>query len=78
QTREVVMRYLKRISAIISLMVVIFAAGALCLQAQVRGGRRVVIVRPAFHGGFYRHYGFYDPFYDPYYCDPYLQAQREE
>ena len=72
------MRYLKRISAIISLMAVIFAAGTISSQAQVRGGRRVVIVRPAFHGGFYRPYGFYNPFYEPYYYDPYLQAQREK
>lgn len=73
------MRYLKRISAIISLMVVVFAAGAISSQAQVRGGRRIVIVnRPVWHSGFYGHRGFYDPFYDPYFYDPYLQAQREK
>ena len=72
------MRYLKRFFAIISLMAAFIAVGAVNSQAQVRGGRRIVVVRPTWHGGFYRHYGFYDPFYDPYFYDPYLKAQREK
>ena len=59
-------------------MAAFLAVGAVNSQAQIRGGRRIVVVRPVWHGGFYRPYGFYDPFYDPYFYDPYLQAQREK
>ena len=70
------MRYLKRITAIISLMAALFVMGALNAQAQAR--RVIVVHRPvAWHTGFLGR-GYYDPFYDPYYCDPYLQAQREK
>ena len=68
------MRYLKRITAIISLMAALFVMGAINTQAQTRVRRVVVVHRPIF----FHHYGFYDPFYDPYYYDPYLQAQREK
>ena len=70
------MRYLKRITAIISLMAALFVMGALNAQAQAR--RVIVVHRPvAGHTGFWGR-GYYDPFYDPYYYDPYLQAQREK
>jgi hypothetical protein len=69
------MRYLKRYFAIISLMAAFLAVGAVNSQAQVRGGRRIIVVqRPIWHTGFWHPYGFYDP----YYYDPYLQAQREK
>src|SRR5215467_272371 len=71
------MRYLKRITAIISLMTALFIMGAINTQAQTRG-RVIVVHRPViWHTGFWG-YGYYDPFYDPYYYDPYLQAQREK
>ena len=70
------MRYLKRITAIISLMAALFVMGALNTQAQTR--RVIVVHRPViWHTGFWGR-GYYDPFYDPYYYDPYLQAQREK
>jgi hypothetical protein len=70
------MRYLKRITAIISLMAALFVMGALNAQAQAR--RVVVVHRPVvWHTGFWGR-GYYDPFYDPYYYDPYLQARREK
>ena len=72
------MRYLKRTTAIISLVASLFAIGSVSTQAQVRTTRVIVIQRPFFHTGFWRPYGFYDPFYDPYFYDPYLRAQREK
>jgi hypothetical protein len=70
------MRYLKRITAIISLMAALFVMGATNSQAQTR--RVVIVHRPViWHTGFWGR-GYYDPFYDPYYYDPYLQAQREK
>ena len=73
------MRYLKRITAIISLLVFLLVLGAAVnTQAQVRTSRVIVVQRPFIHTGFYRPYWYYDPFYDPYYYDPYLRAQREK
>ena len=70
------MRYLKRITAIISLIAFVFVLGVINTPAQHRGYGRVIIVqRPFFHRGFW---GYPYGFYDPYAYDPYWQAQREK
>jgi len=70
------MRYVKRLTLLISAMIVLFGATAMDVSAQRRGVvvvRRPVIVRSHWGSPFWHGWGWNDP----YLYDPYLREQRD-